>query len=342
MDIHQKIGELIERQTVCAVIQVLQAEGSTPLKAGAKAVVEKSGRIWGTIGGGAVEAEAQQRAIQACDTGQAVVFDFHMKGMQTRDHEPVCGGTMRILVNPCEAGHAQVYAEAASAVQARRSGVLVTRISQCTEVTIGWVSADSVIDQAGFPDGEVLQSCLKKEVPALFTNQAGWSEVLVEPILPRPHLVIAGGGHVGQALAQQAVLVGFDVTMLDDRPEFVHPDLYPAGVMMRCRDMAEAMRELQLTPDTFIVIVTRGHQYDAQVLEACINRPCAYIGMIGSQRKIAVIRSGLIKSGAASEAEFDRVHAPIGLAIGSVTAAEIAVSIMAQLIAVRRKAAVTC
>jgi xanthine dehydrogenase accessory factor len=101
--------------------------------------------------------------------------------------------------------------------------------------------------------------------------------------------------------------------------------------------MAGAMTNLDLTADTFIVIVTRGHQHDAQVLEACVNRAAGYIGMIGSRRKIAVIRRDMIESGITTEAGFDRVYAPIGLDIGSVTASEIAASIVAQLILVRRK-----
>jgi xanthine dehydrogenase accessory factor len=339
MDIHQRICELIDRKMVCAEIKVLEATGSTPLKAGAKAVVEEHGRIWGTIGGGAVEAEAQQRAVQACKSGQAVAFDFQMKGTQTLNNEPVCGGSMRILVTPLIAAYKPAYLKASAAVQTRKRGILVTRISgeSPVKVTMEWVWSDALEDQSGFPDTESLRVCLKRESPGSFLDQTTGSEVFVEPILPRPHLVIAGGGHVGQALAQQAVLVGFDVTVLDDRPDFLQPGLYPSGVRLQGGDMAGAMTNLDLTADTFIVIVTRGHQHDAQVLEACVNRAAGYIGMIGSRRKIAVIRRDMIESGITTEAGFDRVYAPIGLDIGSVTASEIAASIVAQLILVRRK-----
>jgi xanthine dehydrogenase accessory factor len=178
---------------------------------------------------------------------------------------------------------------------------------------------------------------LASETPTLLTNPASGSEILVEPICLRPLLIITGGGHVGQALAHQAVLVGFDVTVLDDRLEFTRPELYPPGVTTQCDDMAKTIAERALTRDTFIVIVTRGHQQDALVLASCINRAAGYIGMIGSRRKIAVMRGSMIAAGTTNEAQFDRIYAPIGLDIGSVTAPEIAASIVAQLIAVRRK-----
>jgi xanthine dehydrogenase accessory factor len=203
------------------------------------------------------------------------------------------------------------------------------------------MSSEGLGRQSGFRYSEFLRSCLKKETSELFTDQAPWSEVFVEPILPRPRLIIAGGGHVGRALAQQAALVGFDVTVLDDRREFVCPDLFPPGVTTQYCDMVSAVTDLDLKRDTFIVIVTRGHQSDAHVLEACINRPAGYIGMIGSQRKIGVIRSHMIESGITDEATFDRIYAPIGLDIGSITASEIAASIVAQLIDVRRKGRVS-
>jgi xanthine dehydrogenase accessory factor len=339
MEIHQRICRLIEHPRACALILVLQAQGSTPLKAGAKAVVEQNGRIWGTIGGGEVEAQAQRYAVAACRSGQAMVFDFQMHGIRTCDSEPVCGGTMRILVSPPMAGDKQVFALVSAAVQARQRGVLLTQLSASTPpaVTMDWVQAEAIEDHTEFPDAAILRTCLASETPTLLTNPASGSEILVEPICLRPLLIITGGGHVGQALAHQAVLVGFDVTVLDDRLEFTRPELYPPGVTTQCDDMAKTIAERALTRDTFIVIVTRGHQQDALVLASCINRAAGYIGMIGSRRKIAVMRGSMIAAGTTNEAQFDRIYAPIGLDIGSVTAPEIAASIVAQLIAVRRK-----
>jgi xanthine dehydrogenase accessory factor len=165
-------------------------------------------------------------------------------------------------------------------------------------------------------------------------------EAFVDPVIPRPLLLIAGGGHVGQALAAQAITIGFDVTVLDDRPEFADPALFPPAVQTRCGPVAQLLGDEPLTDDTYVVIVTRGHRHDAEALAACIHRRLAYLGMIGSRRKVALLEKHFLEHGLATEEEFARVFAPIGLAIGAETVAEIAVSIAAQLIAVRRKTVV--
>ncbi len=340
-EIHQTIVDAIDAGTSFAVILVLKAEGSTPLKTGAKALVEASGRIWGTIGGGAVEAEAQRRAVQACQSGRPLVFDFHMEGANRKDDTPICGGIMRILVAPCTGRHREAYAQVAEALVRGQRGVLLTTVRQDAqgEVTLTWQAEADLTTCQGLSDAGCLQSCLTKETPHLFSDSEGMTETLVEPIIPRPRLLIAGGGHVGQALARQAVLVEFAVTVIDDRPEFTDSALYPPDVETQCGDIPRQLVDSPMTKDSYVVIVTRGHQCDAEALEACIRRPAAYVGMIGSKRKVGLIRQSLVEAGQATEEEFDRVHAPIGLDIGSVTAAEIATSIVAQLIAVRRQGA---
>ena len=118
--------------------------------------------------------------------------------------------------------------------------------------------------------------------------------------------------------------------------EFTDGALFPLGVATRCGEIPELLASGTIDGDTYIVIVTRGHEQDAEALKACLGSPAAYIGMIGSRRKVAMMRQGFIASGRATAEEFDRVWAPIGLDIGSVTVPEIATSIVAQLIAVRR------
>ena len=113
---------------------------------------------------------------------------------------------------------------------------------------------------------------MAKEEARAFPRDATDAEpeaiVLVEPVLPQPLLIIAGGGHVGQALARQATDVGFDVIVLDDRPEFARPELFPGSAAARCGELAEEMGKLALEGETYVVIVTRGHQHDAEALAA--------------------------------------------------------------------------
>jgi xanthine dehydrogenase accessory factor len=250
---------------------------------------------------------------------------------------------MRILVDPTATKDRASYAGMAEAVQNRQRGVMLTtvRTEAQTEIRSQWFLQEAIPSDAAFPGEDKIRSCLAHERPELFMvsirNPEVLTEVLVEPVISRPLLLIAGGGHIGQALALQASLVGFDVTVIDDRAEFTDPALYPEGTMTRCGDIPEQIAAGPIASDTYIVIVTRGHKLDAEALEACINAPVAYVGMIGSRRKVALMRQNFIESGIATAEQFDRVFTPIGLDIGAVTVPEIAASITAELIAVRRQ-----
>jgi xanthine dehydrogenase accessory factor len=153
---------------------------------------------------------------------------------------------------------------------------------------------------------------------------------------PRERLYVAGAGHVGQALARLALPLEFDVTLFDDREDLLRK-FAPAGCASIAGDIAESLKSAPFDDRTFAVIVTRGHRHDEQALAASVNRGAAYVGMIGSRRKVKLIVDDLAALGV-SAAELQKVHAPIGLGIGAVTVEEIAISIVAELIQVRRTA----
>jgi xanthine dehydrogenase accessory factor len=339
-DIHSQIVKRIEAGRPFGVVVVLSAEGSTPREAGVKAIVDGAGRIAGTIGGGIVEAEAQRAAIEACRTGRAAIVRVPLAGDVVPGCEPVCGGEMRVLVDPTAAKDAQAYSAAALAVSERRQGLLLTavRAGEAVRTEVTWHPEEEATSEhwsEPLVDLATAQGCLADGLTRLVAGEG--LDVLVEPVLPPPRLVIAGGGHVGRALAAQAVLVGFEVTVIDDRPEFADPSGLPDGVHTQCGDIAAALAESPADVDTYVVIVTRGHGHDAEALQACLHRPFAYVGMIGSRRKVALIRESFLASGLATAEELDAVHAPIGLDIGAETVPEIAASIVAELIAVRRR-----
>jgi len=164
----------------------------------------------------------------------------------------------------------------------------------------------------------------------------GTLEIFVEPILPQPMLAIFGGGHVSLSLARAASLAGFGVTIADDRESFANPERFPMAAEI-FTSYEESFAKLQPNASTYIVIVTRGHKDDMRVLAWAARTPAKYVGMIGSRRKVISVYRALDKEGFSGE-EFDRVHAPVGLDIGALTPEEIAVSITAELIAVRRGA----
>jgi xanthine dehydrogenase accessory factor len=350
-DIHQAIADRCDKSSDFAVATVLKAASSTPCKAGTKAIIDSGGAIFGTIGGGAVEARAQDLAVEAVKIGRPTVFDFHLEGNAVEGSDPICGGIMRVLVDPAATHLHAAYAAASQARQRRQRGVLLTTVrnekspegENITGIDVLFFAETEIPADFVFPNADALRSVLTGEETALFVSQSPPEgqrlEVLVEPLILNPLLVIAGGGHVGQALALQADLVGFDILVLDDRSEFTAAGLFPEGATTRCGPIVQEINRLSIGDDTYIVIVTRGHQHDAEALTACIKKPAAYIGMIGSRRKVEMMRKEFVDTGRTTPAEFDRVYAPIGLDIGSVSVPEIAASIVAQLIAVRRKGA---
>jgi xanthine dehydrogenase accessory factor len=164
----------------------------------------------------------------------------------------------------------------------------------------------------------------------------GTLEIFVEPILPQPVLYLFGGGHVATAVARIAHQAGFAIGIVDDRDTFANTERFPMAAEIHV-SYEEAFTKIQPNASTYIVIVTRGHKDDMRVLDWAVGTPARYIGMIGSRRKVVSVYKALEKEGHALE-KFERVHAPVGLEIGALTPEEIAVSITAELIAVRRNA----
>jgi len=162
----------------------------------------------------------------------------------------------------------------------------------------------------------------------------GRMQVYIEPLAPAPDLYLVGAGHVAQALARVAVETGFRVHVLDDRARYADAALYPAGVEVIVDDIAGWLGRASLPPAAYVVIVTRGHRHDREALAAVVTRPLAYVGMIGSRRKVAHVFEALVSSGVTPEA-LGAVFAPIGFDIGAVTPSEIAVSVVAEMLAVR-------
>jgi len=159
----------------------------------------------------------------------------------------------------------------------------------------------------------------------------------LEPVIPMPRLVIAGAGHIGKALSHLGRILDFEVTVIDDRKDFASSENLPDADFIIAGEIGEAMTVIEKKPDTFIVIVTRGHYDDAKALKPCIGSGAAYVGMIGSKNKIARMRTEFIEKKWATEEQWNTIHSPIGLDIKSKTVEEIAVSIAAELIKVKNK-----
>ena len=162
----------------------------------------------------------------------------------------------------------------------------------------------------------------------------GQLEIFVEPILPKPVLLLIGAGHVGKAVVHLAQWLGFYVIASDDRPMFCTPEAVPGADEYQPVPMSDLPKRVKITPWTYIVLTTRGMNVDVEGLPALLDAPYAYLGIIGSQRRWAMSRKGLREKGI-SEEVLDKVHSPIGLEIEAETPEEIAVSILAEIILLR-------
>jgi len=165
----------------------------------------------------------------------------------------------------------------------------------------------------------------------------GTVEIFVEPILPQPMLYLFCGGHVSMAVAKAANAAGFAIGVVDDREAFANPQRFPAAQEV-FTSYEDAFAKIQPNASTYLVIVTRGHKEDMRVLAWAARTEARYVGMIGSKRKVLSVYKALEKEGYKPE-EFERIYAPMGLEIGALSPEEIAISIVAELIAVRRNAA---
>jgi xanthine dehydrogenase accessory factor len=190
---------------------------------------------------------------------------------------------------------------------------------------------------------EVIESEQPRKMTFNLNNQAeydvglicgGTVEIFVEPVLPQPKLYIFGGGHISTAVARVASSAGFAVGIADDRIAFANPDRFPMATEIYT-SFEDAYEKIKPTASSYLLIVTRGHKDDMRVLSWAVRTDARYIGMIGSKRKVISVYRALEGEGY-SAAEFERVHAPVGLDIGALSPEEIAVSICAELIAVRR------
>jgi len=166
----------------------------------------------------------------------------------------------------------------------------------------------------------------------------GQLDVFVEPVLPIPHAFIFGAGHISKSLSKVAVLAGFATVIVDNREAFANRDRFPEAAEVHAEEYEEIFPRLAINESSYVIIVTRGHRDDMRVLKLAMATQARYISMIGSKRKVINVIRELEREGMPREA-YERIHAPMGLDIGAISPEEIAISVAAEMIAVRRNAA---
>ena len=323
----RKIVHALEAGTPAELVAVTEASGSTPRGAGALMAVFPGGRALGTIGGGSVEYEAQRLAAELLERGGCAQRSFRFIQGDAASLGMVCGGDVTVRFQHLPAGDARIIAVLRDLMEASAGDLDTWLVLNIRE--------DAAVMGTADRNGPRHLETPPEDLPALLQNRpalcGGW---LAVPMVRAGRVYIFGGGHVSRALVPAIAAVGFRPVVYDDRPEFAAPALFPQAEAVLTGDFKDIGRQIVLTADDYVVVMTRGHQADYEVLEQTLRSGVKYLGCIGSRRKLALCEERLLAAGFTAE-EYARVHAPIGLPIGAETPEEIAVSVTAQLIAVR-------
>ncbi|BEQ14397.1 XdhC family aldehyde oxidoreductase maturation factor [Desulfoferula mesophila] len=343
-------NELAQGNSLCLATIIAQ-KGSAPRSAGSRFFVRGDGSFWGTIGGGNFEAQVIEKAALALRQGRTELMHYRLMGADVADSEMICGGDLDVYLDPVSADDPDNLALYQAAAQSTNGGR--GRAMLATLMIDGGsprAAGRKLLLRHGQPalgslpvDEDGLASLAAKlgangSFPQQLWDAPGAASLpaplLLESIATQPVVYIFGGGHVSQKLAPLAAMAGFGLVVADDRPEWGNRQRFPQAQEIWNRPLEKVLEGESLGPDAYIVIVTRGHLYDKEVLAQSLRQNAAYVGMIGSKRKRAMIYKALSEEGVTS-AQLEQVHSPIGLAIGAETPEEIAISIVAELVMVR-------
>ncbi|HEY2159312.1 MAG TPA: XdhC family protein [Isosphaeraceae bacterium] len=342
-DLLRQLDDALSSGAERLVCQVVETKGSTPQKAGALMVVDPDGGQIGTLGGGCVENEVKMRAVRRVGQEGADVHSFVLDHDYAWADGLICGGKMTVVVESARGAEALAYYRAyrrlledghgfteAVAVDTEKSGFDIG--GRCL------FDADGNVVIERNADG-LARAATDRFAPLTERPRPGVrSGVAFLPMLPRVRLVVVGAGHVGQAVADLAAKADFDVWVVDDRKHYANRERFPAAERIVVGPIEETLSGLDVDERTYAVIVTRGHGHDQEALYHLAPTRAPYVGLIGSRRKIRLIFEGLRGMGV-SDADLARVAAPVGIDIGSESVVEIAISIVAELIARRNRGA---
>lgn len=353
---YREVKQFLKDGETLAMATIVSTFGSTPREVGAKMVVTASGEILGTVGGGCGEAEVRRQAVEVIRSQKPAMVKIDLTDDIESDSPAVCGGILNIFVDPwwrdsetdtcsklndelikvADAGEAAVmttvlHAEGFDDVASGQKALIRNGVAGSGNIT------NKELRQAVIQESEV---CLKREqskqVALTFPGSARKAEVFFEVIPAIRKVIVVGAGHLAIPLVKFAKILGFHITVLDDRVMYANRERFPEVDEVLVGNMAETLRKIEITPYTYIVLITRGHQFDEPCLREVIHSPAKYIGMIGSRRRIKACFIRFRDEEGIPEELLKRVYAPIGLDIKAESPDEIALSIISEIIKIRR------
>ncbi len=333
--IYQELERFVDKKIPFALVAVIEKRGSGPVSMDSRMAVTFDDSI-GTVGGGVLEARAKERAVSCLENGSSEVIQFVLR--EDGNVDLICGGEVKLFIKPFLPENPD-YRLMEKAIRFSKQGTDVCMGFVISPFEGVYLHTGSTGEDLGIPEGikeRIKELCEQTAIEGksrFFKNEFS---AFIEYISRKPMLVLFGGGHVSYYLSKIASLNGFSITVIDDRPEYANRERFPEAERVIAGDYGEVTDSLTLDGNTYIVIQTRGHEIDKEVLKRVINSNAVYISMIGSRRKVNLIFRRLREEGIPEDL-LRRVRAPVGLDIGSETPPEIAVSIMAQIIMERRK-----
>jgi xanthine dehydrogenase accessory factor len=322
-----------------ALATVVQTWGSAPRREGAKMALTPAGHIAGSVSGGCVEGAVYEAGTETLATGRGQLLSFGVADETAWDVGLACGGKIRVFVEPLDIDH---YQKVRQLVQDDRPGARATIISGPVEnvgrtlfLAGGEIAGHTLPENLVNPVYTATKAALARSRPEQIRLES--MEIFIDVLLPAPTLILVGGVHIAIALAQMARTVGFRTIVVDPRRAFGSDARFPDADRLIQAWPDKAFAELQLNQSTAVVMLTHDPKIDDPALKTVLPSPAFYIGALGSTRTHAQRRERLLAAGVPAE-QVDRIHAPIGLDIGAQTPEEIAVAVLAEIVAVRRAA----
>ena len=335
-----EVLKAIAEKSGSALVVVVAVRGSAPRHAGSKMAVLPDGTIVGTVGGGILESRALERAKGCIATGISGRLEVELTGTDAHGTTPVCGGVADLWID-----YVADTRPFNAAISRLDEGQTVVLVSARGGAGPGGAAADrpnpgcvAVFDSKGaLVEGQANSADAVEAARAAASGTAVLDDAVgrfYDPILPPERLLVLGGGHVGRAVAGFAVGLGFDVTIADDRPGFSDPARFPGNVKTLQGRYPDIIDRFPFGPSTYVLVVTPGHLGDLDCTRAVLKKDYRYLGLIGSRRKVRMVMATLVAEGH-DRKRVDALYSPVGVDIGAETPEEIAVSILAEMIAVR-------
>ena len=331
------VNALTKGQNV-VMATIISERGSAPRSSGTKMLIFADGTISGTIGGGNFEAQAITLAKEVHQERKSRLFQFRLNGKDASLSDMICGGSGDVFLQFLDAKmpvNLEIFKTVLEAAANEQKGWIITRFSEAEgENGLFFVNADHQCVGNGEIPQEKVEKLIEGSLPVCFISESTEGEsFLIEQVLHRKKAFIFGGGHVSLEIVRLLSHLDFSLTVIEDRAEYAGVERFPEAQSIVASSFAQ-LPALSVEADSFIIIVTRGHLGDYDVLKRMLETEAGYIGMIGSRTKRELIYKRLREEGV-SQTQIDRVHSPIGLPIKAETPAEIAISIAAEMVLAR-------